>query len=125
MHVIRRASEPGRRASMDGKTPAVPPKITEIQPGTLFDVPADELEALERAGAVVKADDKRAAKFGFGSEAGKTAVAQEEGETADSAARRRRQAATTAKATGEGFRRAAGSGRRTAAVGGKKDELVG
>lgn len=92
MHVVRRATKLGKLASVDGKTPAVAPEYEEIQPGTLFDVKDTELAALEAAGAVVSPTDKRAAKFGYGTEAGLTAVQQEEGETVESAAQRRKAA---------------------------------
>lgn len=98
MHVIRRMTEPGKRASKPGER-AVRPKYEEIQPGTLFEVSGDELADLEKAGAVVMPSDKRAARFGFGTEVGAALVEQEEGETADSANRRRRTASRTA-ATG-------------------------
>lgn len=99
MHVVRRALKPGIAASPDGKVAAVPPQYEEIQPGTLFDVKDDELKALEEAGAVVSPTDRRAAKFGFGTEAGLKAVQQEEGETAESAAARRRQVQSQVKRT--------------------------
>lgn len=121
MHVIRRLAEAGKRASADGKTPAVKPKYSEIQPGTLWDVSPDELKELEEAGAVVAPDDKRAAKFGFGSAAGKIAVEQEDGETSDSASRRRKQAVRQAAAPAPVRR----TGRRAAAAGKGDKDLIG
>jgi hypothetical protein len=121
MHTIRRTVTPGKRASADGKTAAVKPVTQDIKPGTLWDVPPDELKDLEAAGAVVAPTDKRAAKFGFGSEAGKMAVEQEEGETDASAARRRRQATAAAAAAPV----APKNGRRTASLDKEDKKLIG
>lgn len=100
MHVVRIMTEPGERASRDGLITAVPPAFKDIAPGTLFEVPDDSLDFLRSSGAIVDPDDKRAAKFGYGTLVGRqaAAVVQEEGETYASAQARRRDAQRTALA---------------------------
>lgn len=116
MHVVRRTVAEGVAATKD--SPGKAPETEDIQPGTLYDFPDEEVEALEAAGAIVDPTDKRAAKFGFGTAA---AVQREEGETADSAAKRRKAAQTTAAATPKG-----GKGGKTDPLLGKdKEDLVG
>ena len=119
LHTIRRMTKQGKRGT--DKEKAVRPEYQEIKAGTLIDVSGDELKELEAAGAVVAPNDKRAARFGFGTEIGRQVVEQEEGETEESATRRRRTARQTAarQTTTE----ATGATRR----GGRKpkDDLVG
>lgn len=111
MHVIRRTKEPGKKAT--GDDPATPPEVETIQPGTLFELEGEELSELRESGAVVAPDDKRAAKFGYGK--GGIEVKQEDGESEESAAKRRAAAKAAPKQK---------TGKKDPLIG-EDDELVG
>lgn len=120
LHTIKRMTKQGKRAT--DKEKAVRPEYETIKAGTLLELSGDELRDLEKAGAVVDPKDKRAARFGYGTEIGQQVVAQEEGETEESATRRRRAARTTAATT----EATATNGRRRGGRRAKSDaDLVG